>query len=62
MAEPCTSKEDSVLTSVFTDTFDRKMDALRSHASQHSDWDPITEMIRGWLTATAKLAAFPDGN
>jgi LmbE family N-acetylglucosaminyl deacetylase len=44
-----------------TDTFDRKMDALRSHASQHSDWDPITEMIRGWLTATGKLAGFPDG-
>ena len=44
-----------------TDTFDRKMDALRSHASQHSDWDPIAEMIRGWLTATAKLAGFPDG-
>jgi LmbE family N-acetylglucosaminyl deacetylase len=44
-----------------TDTFDRKIDALRSHASQHSDWDPIAEMIRGWLTATAKLAAFPDG-
>jgi LmbE family N-acetylglucosaminyl deacetylase len=44
-----------------TDTFDRKIDALRSHASQHSDWDPIAEMIRGWLTATAKLATFPDG-
>jgi LmbE family N-acetylglucosaminyl deacetylase len=44
-----------------TDTFDRKIDALRSHASQHSDWDPIAEMIRGWLTATAKLAGFPDG-
>jgi LmbE family N-acetylglucosaminyl deacetylase len=44
-----------------TDTFDRKMDALRSHASQHSDWDPIAQMIRGWLTATAKLAGFPDG-
>jgi LmbE family N-acetylglucosaminyl deacetylase len=44
-----------------TDTFDRKMDALRSHASQHSDWDPIAEMIRGWLTATARLAGFPDG-
>ena len=43
------------------DTFDRKSDALRSHASQHSDWDPIAEMIRGWLTATATLAAFPDG-
>jgi LmbE family N-acetylglucosaminyl deacetylase len=44
-----------------TDTFDRKIDALRSHASQHSDWDPIAEMIRGWLTATAKLATFSDG-
>jgi LmbE family N-acetylglucosaminyl deacetylase len=44
-----------------TDTFDRKIDALRSHASQHSDWDPIAEMIRGWLTATAKLAGFPEG-
>jgi LmbE family N-acetylglucosaminyl deacetylase len=44
-----------------TETFDRKIDALRSHASQHSEWDPIAEMIRGWLTATAKLAGFPDG-
>lgn len=44
-----------------TDTFDRKIDALRSHASQHSDWDPIAAMVRGWLTATAKLAGFPDG-
>ncbi len=44
-----------------TDTFDRKIDALRSHASQHSDWDPIAEMIRGWLTASAKLAGFADG-
>jgi LmbE family N-acetylglucosaminyl deacetylase len=44
-----------------TDTFERKIDALRSHASQHSDWDAIAVMIRGWLTATAKLAGFPDG-
>lgn len=44
-----------------TETFDRKIDALRSHASQHTEWDPIAEMIRGWLTATAKLAGFPDG-
>src|ERR1700676_1360645 len=32
-----------------TDAFDRKMDALRSHASQHSDWDPTTERTRGAL-------------
>lgn len=44
-----------------TETFDRKIDALRSHASQHNDWDAIATMIRGWLTATAKLAGFPDG-
>lgn len=44
-----------------TDTFDRKIDALRSHASQHSDYDPFAEMIRGWLTANAKEAGFPDG-
>jgi LmbE family N-acetylglucosaminyl deacetylase len=44
-----------------TDNFDRKIDALRSHASQHSDWDPIADMIRGWLTATAATAGFPDG-
>jgi LmbE family N-acetylglucosaminyl deacetylase len=44
-----------------TDVFDRKIDALRSHASQHADWDPIAEMVRGWLAATAQLAEFPDG-
>lgn len=44
-----------------TDAFDRKIDALRSHASQHSDWDPIAQMIRGWLTSTAQLAGWPEG-
>ncbi len=44
-----------------TDSFDRKIDALRSHASQHNDWDAIAEMIRGWLTANANQAGFPDG-
>jgi LmbE family N-acetylglucosaminyl deacetylase len=44
-----------------TDTFDRKLDALRNHASQHSDWDPIAEMLRGWVTATAKAAGFAPG-
>jgi hypothetical protein len=34
---------------------------LRSHASQHSDWDPIAQMIRGWLTSTGQLAGWPEG-
>lgn len=44
-----------------TDTFERKIDALRSHVSQHNDWDAIADMIRGWLTANARQAGFPEG-
>ena len=44
-----------------TDTFDRKVEALRRHVSQHPNPDGLEPMIRGWLTANAKLAGWPEG-
>jgi len=44
-----------------TDVVDRKLDALRSHASQHPDPDALDGMIRGWSTMLAELAGFPEG-
>ena len=36
-----------------TDTMDRKIEALRAHASQMGDWDP-TPMVREWSADAAK--------
>ncbi len=44
-----------------TDTFDRKIEALRCHVSQHPNPDGLEPMIRGWLTGNAKNAGWPDG-
>ena len=40
-----------------TDTIDRKLEALRCHASQYDNWDDLAERIRGW----AKLNAESNG-
>jgi LmbE family N-acetylglucosaminyl deacetylase len=44
-----------------TDTFPRKLAALRSHVSQIADPDGLAEMLRGWLGRTAAQAGLPEG-
>jgi LmbE family N-acetylglucosaminyl deacetylase len=44
-----------------TDTFDRKVAALRAHESQTSQRDDLEAMLRSWLEAGAKAAGFADG-
>ena len=44
-----------------TDTFPRKVAALRSHVSQISDPDGLEEFLRGWLSRAAEQAGLPDG-
>lgn len=45
-----------------TDVLDRKLDALRSHVSQHPDPKALDGMIRGWSTMIGELAGFPEGH
>jgi len=44
-----------------TDVVDRKLDALRSHVSQHADPEGLDGLVRGWAAANAKAAGLPDG-
>jgi LmbE family N-acetylglucosaminyl deacetylase len=44
-----------------TDALDRKVDALRCHASQHADPAPYSELLRTWSAATATGAGLPEG-
>ncbi len=44
-----------------TDTFERKMDALRCHVSQHPDPGGLDERIRAWNAANAALGGLPEG-
>jgi LmbE family N-acetylglucosaminyl deacetylase len=44
-----------------TDTFERKLDALRSHASQMTDLDGLEARIRGWNAANAEQGGLPPG-
>jgi LmbE family N-acetylglucosaminyl deacetylase len=44
-----------------TETYPRKLAALRAHASQTSHMDDLDEMLRGWLTANAVEAKLPTG-
>ncbi|HEY3096838.1 MAG TPA: PIG-L deacetylase family protein [Acidimicrobiia bacterium] len=45
-----------------TDTFPRKLDALRSHISQHTDADgKLEERLRGWGTFLAKEGELLEG-
>jgi LmbE family N-acetylglucosaminyl deacetylase len=44
-----------------TDTADRKLAALRAHASQTSHMPDLEQMIRDWLAATAASAGLPEG-
>jgi LmbE family N-acetylglucosaminyl deacetylase len=44
-----------------TDTFGRKVAALRAHESQTAHMDNLEEMLRGWLTRTAERGGLPAG-
>ena len=44
-----------------TDTFDRKVAALRAHASQTSHMTDLDGMLRGWNAANATAGGLPEG-
>jgi len=44
-----------------TETFPRKVAALRCHVSQISDPEGLEEMLRGWLGRAAAQAGLPEG-
>ena len=44
-----------------TDTFERKLDALRCHVSQMTDLDGLDARIRGWNAANAQEGDLPAG-
>jgi LmbE family N-acetylglucosaminyl deacetylase len=43
-----------------TDTFERKLDALRCHVSQMTDLDTLDARMRGWNTENARVGGLPD--
>ena len=44
-----------------TETFERKVDALRAHSSQTSHMDNLAEFLKGWGEAQAKAGGLPEG-
>ena len=44
-----------------TDTFDRKLGALRAHESQTGDRADLEDMLRGWLRAGAEAGGLAEG-
>jgi LmbE family N-acetylglucosaminyl deacetylase len=44
-----------------TDTFSRKVAALRSHQSQVGDRDGLEDLLRGWLQRAAAQGGLPEG-
>jgi LmbE family N-acetylglucosaminyl deacetylase len=44
-----------------TDVFDRKLAALRAHASQTAHMDDLEDRMRGWFSATAAMGGLPEG-
>ncbi len=44
-----------------TSTFDRKIAALKAHASQTAHMDDLEERIRGWNSETARRSGMPEG-
>ena len=44
-----------------TDAFDRKLEALQCHVSQHQNPDGLEALLRGWLGANAERAGLPEG-
>jgi LmbE family N-acetylglucosaminyl deacetylase len=44
-----------------TDTFERKLAALRRHESQLRPGESLDEFLRGWTSATAERFGLPAG-
>ena len=44
-----------------TDRFDRKLEALHCHVSQHPEPAALEELLRGWGAMTAAAAGFAEG-
>jgi LmbE family N-acetylglucosaminyl deacetylase len=44
-----------------TDGFERKLEALQCHVSQHPDPGALEGLLRGWSTMLATAAGFPEG-
>jgi LmbE family N-acetylglucosaminyl deacetylase len=44
-----------------TDTFERKIEALRCHVSQHPDPEGLDARMRGWNAGNAALGGLPEG-
>ncbi len=44
-----------------TDTFDRKVAALRAHVSQTGHMEDLEGLLRGWLGANAHAGGLPEG-
>jgi LmbE family N-acetylglucosaminyl deacetylase len=44
-----------------TETFDRKVAALREHASQLPEPEKLDDMLRAWLTFNAQAGGLPEG-
>ena len=44
-----------------TDTFDRKIAALKAHESQTGHLDQLDEFVRAWATRNAEAAGLPEG-
>ena len=44
-----------------TDTFDRKVDALRAHVSQTSHMENLADFLRGWAAAQAEAGGLTAG-
>lgn len=44
-----------------TDTFSRKVAALRAHVTQIKDPDGLEDMLRGWLSRSAAAGGLPEG-
>ena len=44
-----------------TDTFSRKVAALRAHLSQTGHMDNLEDMLRGWLSRSAAMGGLPEG-
>jgi LmbE family N-acetylglucosaminyl deacetylase len=44
-----------------TDTFEKKIEALRAHVTQTAHHPDLPGMIRGWLTAMGQAGGLPEG-
>jgi LmbE family N-acetylglucosaminyl deacetylase len=44
-----------------TETFPRKVAALRAHVSQTGQMDGLEEFLRGWLSRAGQQGGLPDG-